>query len=344
MAKINRFNGNVKAIAADSLTGERYVFGSDVTVSDELTDQYNAAMLRGWGIIGASDFPPLGWFNAQAFTATQFISYLHQMGIPEWNALQEYQIGGLATRTGVIYKCLTADHISATVPESDATNWKLTDANDVAYNNTSTGLTAVNVQAAIDELFVLASNTANIQYLGTPVGGTIALPTNLAGIVAPPKDNANFRYILLTAGESGTGEYNETILTSETVVGSAPLLVATAVINLAASPINGLTVNLLNSEGRFVKPGTSSGTVANDQMQQITGSFACSLAGTNNVNNDGGSGAITTAAINRAADVNVNSGKGLDTLSFDSANSSNARTGTFTDVKNIQHTYYMRIA
>jgi hypothetical protein len=315
MAKINRFNGNVKAIAADSLTGERYVFGSDVTVSDELTDQYNAAMLRGWGIVGASDFPPLGWFNAQAFTATQFISYLHQMGIPEWNALQEYQIGGLATRTGVIYRCLTADHISATVPESDATNWLNPLSNTVELSN------------------------LDLQYLGNPIGGTIALPTNLAGIVEPPKDNANFRYILLTAGESGTGEYNETILTSETVSGSAPLLVATAVINLAASPINGLTVNLLNSEGRFIKPGISSGTVANDQMQQITGGFNI-VRGLLDSPTGAFSGSIVTS-IDRASGATVISNINPR---FDSANSLDARTGTFTDVKNIQHTYYMRIA
>jgi len=125
MAKINRFNGNVKAIAADSLTGERSVFGTTATVSDDLTDQYNAAMLRGWGVIGASDFPPLEWFNAMAFTATQFIAYLHQMGIAEWNGMQEYQTNGYVNRLGVLYVCKTADHVSATPPESDPANWQL---------------------------------------------------------------------------------------------------------------------------------------------------------------------------------------------------------------------------
>jgi hypothetical protein len=124
MAKINRFDGNVKAIAADSLTGERYVFGSDVTVSDELTDQYNASMLRGWGIIGASDLPPLEWFNAQAFTATQFISYLHQMGIPEWNALQEFPENAIANKNGSLYVSKQI-HIGQD-PALDSTNtyWK----------------------------------------------------------------------------------------------------------------------------------------------------------------------------------------------------------------------------
>ena len=217
---------------------------------------------------------------------------------------------------------------------------------DIFYDNTTSGLSATQIQAAIDEVFVLASNTASIEYLGTPVGGTIALPTHLSGIVAPPKDNANFRYILLTAGESGTGEYNETILTSETVSGSAPLLVATAVINLAASPINGLTVNLLNSEGRFIKPGTSSGTVANDQMQQITGSetgsFGISFSESSQVTS---SGALTLSNFaNSSFNVGGTASSRAGTRSFDSANSANARTGTSTEVKNIQHTYYMRIA
>jgi hypothetical protein len=181
----------------------------------------------------------------------------------------------------------------------------------------------------------------NVKWLGTPVGETLALPTNLAGIVAPPIDNASFRYILLTAGESGVGEYNETILTGETVTGSAPLVVATAVINLAASPIDGLTVNLLNSEGRYKKPGTTSGTVANDQMQQITGSFGQAfgtITGT-----DTSSGAFSHGnGVNQGRET-LNSGTSVST-SFNSADSLNARTGTSTDVKHIQYTYYMRIA
>jgi hypothetical protein len=219
---------------------------------------------------------------------------------------------------------------------------------DIFYNNSTSGLSATQIQAAIDEVFVLASNAA---YLGTAIGDKISLPTHLSGIVEPPKDNANFRYILLTAGETGTGEYNETILTSETVTGSAPLLVATAVINLAASPINGLTVNLLNSEGRFIKPGTSSGTIANDQMQQITGTVGDSTdiggmpisGGTSGILAK--SGAFSSSG-SEAANGPIQGGASstTGTIEFDSADSVSARTGTSTDVKNIQHTYYMRIA
>jgi hypothetical protein len=175
------------------------------------------------------------------------------------------------------------------------------------------------------------------QWIGTPIGSAIAIPTNLAGVLAPPTNKSAFRYILLSAGESGGGEYNETILTGETVSGSAPLLIATAVINLASSPINGLTVNLINSEGRYIKPGTSSGTVANDQMQQITGS----LPGGRAVNG------VFSGAFSDAGNYAAGSAGGSNTgyvVEMDSSNSPSARTATSTDVKHIQYTHYMRIA
>jgi hypothetical protein len=342
MAKIERYNGNLKAFASEALGTERTVFG-DTVQSDVLTTNINADFFRGWGIVGANQAPTKQDFAGLGFSLGQLIAYLHQTGVADWNGLQQYQIGSFANRAGVLYVCKTLDHISATVPESDATNWRLIDATDVAYDNATTGLAAENSQNAIDELFGLIPVLSDLQWLGTAIGDKIALPTHLAGVVAPPTDNASFRYILLTAGESGVGEYNETILAGETVTGSAPLVVATAVINLAASPINGLTVNLLNSEGRYIKPGTSSGTVAFDQMQQITGDLTRSNAAGETITSQ--SGALDHVSVSSA--VGYATGATQPRVSgtlFDSADSPNARTGTSTDVKNIQYTYYMRIA
>jgi hypothetical protein len=181
----------------------------------------------------------------------------------------------------------------------------------------------------------------NQEFTGTAIGDSIALPTHLTGIVEPPI-NASFRYIKLTAGESGAGEYNESVLTGETVTGTAPLLVATAVINLTNSPINGQTVNLLNSEGRYIKPGVTSGTVANDQMQQITGSATSTTSQGVLLSPATGSGAVSLSGSGSGGDLG-GTGRAL-AINFDSANSPNARTGTSTDVKHIQYTYYMRIA
>ena len=123
MSKIVRANADVKAFASAATGTERTVFG-EVTQSDLLTDQLSVDYLRGFGIVGANENPTREDFNALGFTSMQFIAYLHQMGVAEWNALQQYQIGSQANRAGVLYACKTVDHISATAPESDATNWR----------------------------------------------------------------------------------------------------------------------------------------------------------------------------------------------------------------------------
>jgi hypothetical protein len=197
--------------------------------------------------------------------------------------------------------------------------------------------------------YTKVESDTDAKWLGTPIGGTLTLPTHLAGVDVPPTNSSKFRYILLTAGLDGVGQYNETILTGETVTGSAPLVVATAVINLAASPIDGLTVNLLNSEGRYIKPGTTSGAVANDKMQRITGDTSTqSDQGVIRTDAAQPSGSDLKGAFSIGSNTypfRVGTGTGTSRgLDFDSANSPNARTGTSTDVKNIEYTYYMRVA
>jgi hypothetical protein len=223
-----------------------------------------------------------------------------------------------------------------TATDSLGANWLVTSAsgtpgNDNTIIDFSNGLQGVIVKD-------------NQEFTGTAIGDTIALPTHLTGIVEPPL-NASFRYIKLTAGESGAGEYNESVLTGETVTGTAPLLVATAVINLTNSPINGQTVNLINSEGRYIKPGVTSGTVANDKMQQITGSsihpsLSAHWSGTSFTE----VGAFTASGLTGQRSDASGTGSGSRGFTFDSANSPSARTGASTDVKHIQYTYYMRIS
>lgn len=120
MAKIARFDGNVLAFAVNRALSEKYVFGSSTTDSDVLTDQLTTEYLRGWGVVGASDFPPLEWFNAAMFTATQFIAYLHQMGVAEWNASQEYHTGSMVVYSGSIYKSTSDDNIGN---QPDVSDW-----------------------------------------------------------------------------------------------------------------------------------------------------------------------------------------------------------------------------
>jgi len=85
---------------------------------------------------------------------------------------------------------------------------------------------------------------------------------------APPTDKW-YRYVKLSAGETGPGGYNEGILTNEIVEGTAPLIYASAVINLPASPVHWQAVRLINTERRFLRAG-SSGTTQDDAIQNHT--------------------------------------------------------------------------
>lgn len=168
-----------------------------------------------------------------------------------------------------------------------------------------------------------------------PIGVPIPLMTSLAG-VTPPPTNKNYRYVKLDAADP----YNSGVLTGESVTGSAPLVQATAVVNLVGSPVNGQTIRLINTERRVLRAGTA-GAVENDQMQQITGStvggWIWGARGT------GGSGALI--AIDSTISNRASSTGGLVSmdLNFDSAMSPGARVGNETRPKNIGVTYYMRI-
>lgn len=102
MAKIVRYDGNLKAFASEQQTNERTVFGEN-TITDILTLQITPDYLRGFGIVGPSEYPTLQDFNAAMFTATQLMAYIHQMGIAEFNFLQEYHLTSVVTYAGEIY-------------------------------------------------------------------------------------------------------------------------------------------------------------------------------------------------------------------------------------------------
>jgi len=54
MAKIDRYNGNLEAFAADALSTERTIFG-DTAQSNTLDANITADFLRGWGIVGVNE-------------------------------------------------------------------------------------------------------------------------------------------------------------------------------------------------------------------------------------------------------------------------------------------------
>jgi len=121
MAKITRYNGNLEAPASAALGTERTIFGTG-SQSDDLTDQFNAFLLRGWGNVGPSDQPTLQDFNAMGFTLGQIHAYLHQMGVAEYNAAQEYHTGSITNVAGVLYVSLVDTNVGNS-PASSPSQW-----------------------------------------------------------------------------------------------------------------------------------------------------------------------------------------------------------------------------
>ena len=99
-------------------------------------------------------------------------------------------------------------------------------------------------------------------WLMQPVGAVIAIRDDLAG-ASIPSTSSTYRYIKLTASDA----YNNGALIGESVSGSYPLVIATAVISFAAgSPMNGQTIQLINTERRILRAGLS-GAVEQDTLQ-----------------------------------------------------------------------------
>jgi len=205
-----------------------------------------------------SDEPTREDFNALGFVLGQFIAYLHQVGLPEWNGNQEYHQYSMANEDGKIYVCKTNNHTSVTTPSADTTNWEpLLTALKTFYDDSDSGLGVDNVKDAID----LLANTIISERIGVP----FPVFDHIPGCPIPDNSGA-VKYIKLTAGEDGTGEYNEGLLTSESVTGSAPDIIATAVIDYAQSPMNGQTISLINTSRQFLRPGES-GVDYDDQIR-----------------------------------------------------------------------------
>lgn len=218
------------------------------------------------------------------------------------------------------------------------------DADEFGYAASADGLVLVkitwaNIKASLrthlDALYMPLD-----PWVAQPIGVPIPVFDHIAGVSAPPT-NKDYRFIKLTAGESGAGGYNAGVLISESVTGSAPLVSATATVSLEGSPVNGRSVRLINTERRMLRAG-SSGTVEQDALQEITGTFEVRSA-SNNPSAIGGDGAFVRSDGIGAQVLPATSApnQARDRVTFTAGNV--ARTATETRAKNIGVTYYMRI-
>lgn len=157
-----------------------------------------------------------------------------------------------------------------------------------------------------------------------PIGVPIAVMDNLAGVSAPPVDRG-YRYIKLTASDS----YNSGALTSESVTGSAPLVLATGVLSLVGSPLNERTISLINTERRVLRAG-SAGVLEMDAFQSHRHALFSMVSGSN-----------TGGGVNGVA--YPGSLTGYSGSPLDDGSGGASRTASETRAKSIGVTFYMRV-
>ena len=140
----------------------------------------------------------------------------------------------------------------------------------------------------------LAKYGVTVQELPPPpeiheVGEIFPVALHLGGVA--PSNSGAAKYIELTAGKEGAGEYNFGLIDNVIISGSAPLTIVTAEVVLENSPLSGQLVHLLNTEQRFIQPG-SAGTVNRHHTAPPVSAFSAASNGshTHGLSNAQGSG------------------------------------------------------
>ncbi|WP_323026530.1 hypothetical protein [Castellaniella sp.] len=185
-----------------------------------------------------------------ATSASQALASKNAVASSETNAGDSASAAGAAA--GVATSARDTAVAAASAASTSETNAATSEAN-----------AATSASSASDSADRAEAVPATAPWMSIPIGTPFPI---VGGAPVPPTDNPAFRYVLLTAGQTGAGGYNEGVLTSETVTGTSPLIEATATVNLAGSPMNGQLLHLINTEGRFVGAGAVE-AVENDMFQ-----------------------------------------------------------------------------
>ncbi len=157
----------------------------------------------------------------------------------------------------------------------------------------------------------------------------------------PPTDDPTFRYIILTAGLTGAGQYNEGVLTDETITGSDPTITATAVVSLTGSPMDGQTIDLINTSRVFLRPGPAVGPIVDSQNKKHTHTGTTGSAGNHThgitYSSEDGSNALRQGGAPRGTNSTNSAGAHTHTLTIDNSG------GTEAAPRHIPRVYLMRI-
>lgn len=139
-------------------------------------------LLSGWQ---QNQFPPSGVTNYQMNKVESAISYIFQMGIPEWTAEVEYQINSLALHptNGLVYRAKTIN--KAKNPMTSGTDWAVAFDQFGASNDLRTELTKIMTVDGYLGYYVKKSDPV--------MTGVAKAPAFRAGVGAPA-GNTGFQF------------------------------------------------------------------------------------------------------------------------------------------------------
>jgi hypothetical protein len=297
MSKITRYNGNLKAFASEATGNERTIFG-DTAQSDTLDANITLDLLRGWGVIGVDSNPTKQHFNGLAFTLGQLIAYLHQQGVPEWNAAQEYYAGSVVTTLAGIYRLKSGGDGSSDPDTDGGVNWELapTRAQVDAKANQATTYTETEVDGLIatrtespNETTVTGTATftnstnnialTNIGSIGLEIGDVVQVTgtasNNKLFTVEVITDDDNL--IVNAAHAGGTTSkslVDETVSATVTLVAkwfNASVGLGQGWVDVTSSRSTG--VMYTNQAGRAIEVGVYVGVANNSDGSDLVGDF-----------------------------------------------------------------------
>ena len=349
MAKINRYGGNLEAFASEAIGQERTVFGTE-TFDDSLTAQINALFRRGWGIVAPADAPKLQDFNALGYTTTQVLAYLHQMGIAEWNAAQEYYEGSVVTTLAGIYR-LKSGGVGSSDPDTNGgINWELipTQAKVDAKADQATTYTETEVDGLTGSLASPNTTLASSSDISEHIQSAIAEYPHIQGFRTGTGAALTFAQVVEEAAERGARLLTIQELEAG-VVGGAGFSYDTA-LTWTSSPAGvGLVYgNLGEGNGTRVVLNTNTDTAAGGYAVSVIGqrqwtdtqyALISGQAFSGNISAPNLSGTNTgdqTKADIDALNIDANTLDGLDSLDFVRDNGDSGMSGDYSTTGNVE--------
>jgi hypothetical protein len=146
-----------------------------------------------------------------------------------------------------------------------AGDWTENSIQRVIYNQANDWFELL-TQSTAEIIARVAIIESQIEHTLMPIGMAFPVYDHLSGVSAP-SNNGDAKFVKLTANLTGSGEYNEGLLTNEAVSGTDPEITATAEIALASSPLIGVTIDLQNTSKRYIRPGVS-GTAYDSKLKE----------------------------------------------------------------------------